>query len=98
MSPRAVLVNVARDGIVDEQALLEALKCGVISGAATDVYTTEPAGRGDSPLLSPEAAGLNLVLTPHLTWYSERTLQNLQTLLKSTVEKWCVGEIINQVR
>jgi lactate dehydrogenase-like 2-hydroxyacid dehydrogenase len=98
MSPHAVLVNVARGGIVDEKALVEALKRGAISGAATDVYATEPAGRGDSPLLSPEAAGLNLVLTPHLAWYSERTLQNLQAAMKNTIEKWCVGEIINQVR
>ncbi|KAI2732174.1 hypothetical protein CBS147332_1313 [Penicillium roqueforti] len=97
MSPHAVLVNVARGGIVDEQALLEALKCGAISGAATDVFATEPAGRGDSPLLGPEAAGLNLVLTPHLAWYSERTLQNLQAAVKNTIEKWCVGEVINQV-
>ncbi|KAJ5178206.1 uncharacterized protein N7500_000905 [Penicillium coprophilum] len=97
MSPHAVLVNVARGGIVDEEALIEALKRGAISGAATDVYAIEPAGRGDSPLLSPEAAGLNLVLTPHLAWYSERTLQNLQAMLKRTIEKWCVGEIINQV-
>ncbi|CAG8901477.1 unnamed protein product [Penicillium nalgiovense] len=92
------MISTAEGGIVDEQALVEALKRGAISGAATDVYATEPAGRGDSPLLSPEATGLNLVLTPHLAWYSERTLQNLQAAMKNTVEKWCVGEIINQVR
>jgi lactate dehydrogenase-like 2-hydroxyacid dehydrogenase len=98
MSPHAVLINVARGGIVDEQALLDALKRGAIAGAATDVYAVEPAGRSDSPLLSDEAKGLNLVLTPHLAWYSEKTLQNLQASLKNTVEKWCVGETINQVR
>jgi glycerate dehydrogenase len=98
MSPHGLLINVARGGIVDELALLEALKGGLISGAATDVYATEPAGRGDSPLLSPEAATLNLVLTPHLAWYSEKTLQNLSAAVKTTVEKWCTGEIINQVR
>ncbi|KAJ5120315.1 uncharacterized protein N7515_009703 [Penicillium bovifimosum] len=84
-------------GIVDEKALLGALKRGVIAGAATDVYAVEPAGRGDSPLLSEEAKGLNLVLTPHLAWYSEKTLRNLQATVKNTVEKWCVGETINQV-
>ncbi|KAJ5558813.1 hypothetical protein N7461_002785 [Penicillium sp. DV-2018c] len=97
MSSHAVLINVARGGIVDERALLDALKRGVIAGAATDVYAVEPAGRGDSPLLSEEAKGLNLVLTPHLAWYSEKTLQNLQKTAKETVEKWCVGETINQV-
>ncbi|KAJ5458127.1 D-isomer specific 2-hydroxyacid dehydrogenaseNAD-binding [Penicillium sp. IBT 31633x] len=98
MSPHAVLVNVARGGIVDEQALLDALKGGVIAGAATDVYAIEPAGRGDSPLLGPDAKGLNLVLTPHLAWYAERTLRNLQATVKETTEKWCAGESINQVR
>lgn len=98
MSPHGLLINVARGGIVDEQALLDALKSGSISGAATDVYATEPAGRGDSPLLNPEAAGLNLVLTPHLAWYAEKTLRDLSALLKTTIEKWYVGEPINEVR
>lgn len=98
MSPHGLLINVARGGIVDEQALLEALKGGFISGAATDVYAKEPAGRGDSPLLSPEAAALNLVLTPHLAWYSQKTLQNLSAAVKTTIEKWCTGETINHVR
>ncbi|KAJ5874157.1 uncharacterized protein N7529_002587 [Penicillium soppii] len=97
MSPHGLLINVARGGIVDEEALLQALKDGAISGAATDVYATEPAGRGDSPLLSPDAAALNLVLTPHLAWYAERTLQNLSASVKITIDKWCTGETINPV-
>ncbi|KAJ5623214.1 hypothetical protein N7490_011819 [Penicillium lividum] len=98
MSPHALLINVARGGIVDEQALLEALKSGIIAGAATDVYAIEPCGRGDSPLLSSDAAELNLVLTPHLAWYAERTLCNLQAAAKATVEAWCLGRPINQVQ
>ncbi|KAF5857820.1 hypothetical protein ETB97_005230 [Aspergillus alliaceus] len=97
MPSHAVLINVARGGIVDEGALLEALKRGDISGAAIDVYLNEPIGRGDSPLLSREATDLNLILTPHLAWFSERTLQNLQAAVKCTVERWCVGDTINQV-
>ncbi|KAL4786398.1 D-isomer specific 2-hydroxyacid dehydrogenase [Aspergillus varians] len=99
MSPQAVLINVARGGIVDEQALFDAVKSGRISGAAVDVFATEPAGRGSSPLLSPEVAalGLNLTVTPHLAWYAEMTLQNLQASVKDTVEKWCNGVICNEV-
>lgn len=97
MRAPAVLINVARGGIVNEGALLEALKQGWISGAATDVFVKEPAGRGDSPLLSAEAAGLNLVLTPHLAWFSEDTLVNLQNAVKYTVERWCAGETINDM-
>lgn len=96
-SPQAILINVARGGIVDDQALLDALKGGLIAGAATDAYAIEPAGRGDSPLLSPEADGLNLVLTPHLAWLAERTLRNLQESVRGVVEGWYRGEVVNVV-
>ena len=82
---------------MDEQALLDALKGGLIAGAATDVYAIEPAGRGDSPLLGAEADGLNLVLTPHLAWLAERTLRNLQDSVKGVVEGWYQGEVVNVV-
>ncbi|KAE8154543.1 D-isomer specific 2-hydroxyacid dehydrogenase [Aspergillus avenaceus] len=97
MSPLAVLINVARGGIVDEQALLDALVQGEIYGAALDVFLNEPIGRGDSPLLCPEANSLNLVLSPHMAWYAEKTLQNLQDSVKHVVERWCDGETVNQL-
>lgn len=60
MRPDAVLVNVARGPIVDEEALLEALRSGEIAGAALDVYEHEPA-------VQPGLVELdNVVLTPHL--------------------------------
>lgn len=61
MKPTAYLVNTSRGGVVDEAALAEALHRGDISGAALDVYDTEPLAQ-DSPLRSAP----NLVLTPHL--------------------------------
>jgi glyoxylate reductase len=60
MRPSAVLVNVARGPIVDEEALVEALEAGEIAGAALDVYEREPE-------VHPGLLGLeNVVLTPHL--------------------------------
>lgn len=95
MPCQAVLINVARGGIVDEEALVSALKQGEIFGAGMDVYANEPVGRGGSPVL--EADGLNLVLSPHLAWFAERTMGNLQAGVKETVERWCKGQTINRV-
>ncbi|CAA9305693.1 MAG: D-3-phosphoglycerate dehydrogenase [uncultured Microvirga sp.] len=61
MKPTAILVNVARGGVVVEADLVEALRARIIHGAAFDVFETEPLP-ADSPLLSLD----NLVVTPHL--------------------------------
>ncbi|PYH99696.1 glycerate dehydrogenase [Aspergillus ellipticus CBS 707.79] len=97
MSPHAVLVNVSRGGVVDEEALVKALKANQITGAATDVFEKEPAGPENSPLLAEGTEDLNLVLTPHLAWATQRTLINSERKFKETVEKWCVGELMNVV-
>src|SRR5207237_8332823 len=60
MKPEARVINVARGGIVDEDALVRALKDGLIAGAAVDVYEKEPPGR--HPLFDLE----QVVVTPHL--------------------------------
>lgn len=66
MKPTARLINCARGGVVNEQALADAVINGVIAGAAVDVFTTEPPAT-DNPLLVAAIAGCaNLLLTPHL--------------------------------
>ena len=65
MRPEALIINVARGGIVNEAALAKALREGWIAGAATDVLETEPAGLGTSPLIPDISKGEEEV--PNLT-------------------------------
>ncbi|KAJ5561109.1 D-isomer specific 2-hydroxyacid dehydrogenase NAD-binding [Penicillium sp. DV-2018c] len=97
MSSHAVLINVARGGLLMSGRCWMRSRGGLLLVRRRMFMLLSRLGGGDSPLLSEEAKGLNLVLTPHLAWYSEKTLQNLQKTAKETVEKWCVGETINQV-
>jgi D-3-phosphoglycerate dehydrogenase / 2-oxoglutarate reductase len=64
--PQAVLVNTARGGLVDEEALVEAVRDGRLAGAAVDVLESEPPPR-DHPFLGEE----RIWVTPHAAWYSE---------------------------
>ncbi|KAI0913260.1 D-isomer-specific 2-hydroxyacid dehydrogenase family protein [Ustulina deusta] len=76
MKPYALLINVSRGGIVDEKALVAALREGKIAGAGTDVYSQEPAEPASNVLLAADTADLNLVTTPHVAWYSEESFDN----------------------
>jgi len=78
MKPKAMFVNTARGGLVNEQDLAQALNEGKIAGAAVDVVSTEPI-KEDNPLLK---AG-NCIVTPHIAW---ATLSARQRLMKTTVE------------
>jgi len=60
MKPSAVLINTARGGVVDEPALIDALREKTIAGAGLDVFAKEPPDR-DNPLLRMD----NVVVTPH---------------------------------
>ncbi len=73
MKPTSRLVNCARGGIIDEEALAKAIKSGIIAGAALDVFASEPLAK-DSLLLS---AGEKLILTPHLGASTEEAQENV---------------------
>lgn len=73
MKPTAVLVNTARGGLVDQQALVSALERGTIAAAGVDVFEVEPLPAASPLLLAP-----NLLVTPHTAWYSRQALPALQ--------------------
>jgi D-3-phosphoglycerate dehydrogenase len=77
MKPTCLLVNTARGAIVDESALLRALREKRIGGAALDVYSREPLNREDHPLRALYGMD-NVILSPHLTFYTDEAMARLE--------------------
>ena len=77
MKPAAYLINTARGAIVDEAALLAALEQGAIAGAGLDVFGREPLARDGHPLSRLYALD-NVILTPHLTFYTAEAMRRLE--------------------
>jgi len=73
MRKRPYIINTARGAIIDEKALYKALKEGWIAGAALDVFEIEPPPE-NNPLFELD----NVVLTPHIAWYTEEALRRLE--------------------
>ncbi len=77
MKPGAYLINSARGAIVDEMSLVEALQSGRIAGASLDVYSSEPLALSGHPM-SPLFKMDNVILTPHLTFFTAEAMQRLE--------------------
>jgi D-2-hydroxyacid dehydrogenase (NADP+) len=92
MKPNAVIVNIGRGAIIDEAALVRALKEGWIAGAALDVFTQEP--------LSPESElwGLeNVIVTPHISGGTPRYMERAVGLFCDNLRRYLVGEDLRNV-
>ena len=84
MKSSAILVNAARGPVVNENALAQALKQGVIAGAATDVYGTEPPLKLENPLLGAP----NLIMLPHIGFATEEAFVLRLGIVVRNVEEY----------
>lgn len=94
MKPSAYIINVARGGIINEQALAAALSHQEITGAALDVLTMEPPVNGN-PLL--ELNNPNLIITPHVGWASVEARQRLLDEITLNISAFQCGEVRHSV-
>ena len=92
MKPTALLVNVARGGLVDEVALVEALRAGTIAGVALDTFAEEPIGQG-SPLRSLP----NAILSPHTAGTTAEALANGLEMVVDNVLDFLSGSVQHRV-
>jgi D-3-phosphoglycerate dehydrogenase len=87
MKPSAFFVNTSRGAVVDESALVDALRKKQIAGAGLDVFETEPLPE-NSPLRSLD----NVILTGHIAWYSEGAIKELKETVAREVFRVLRGE------
>lgn len=94
MKPTAFVINTARGGIIDESALIDALRNGTIAGAGLDVFTYEPTPF-DNPLLHLE--NVNLILMPHIGGGSGGTRMKQARDTLANLERLATGKALQQV-
>lgn len=87
MKPTAYLINTSRGPIVDEAALVAALKAGRITGAGLDVYDTEPLPRDHALRSLP-----NVTLSPHLGYVTRELLAAVYSEVVASVVAWLDGK------
>ncbi|MEF9919184.1 MAG: 2-hydroxyacid dehydrogenase [Eubacterium sp.] len=93
MKPKAILINTARGGIIDNEALAEALKDGKIAGAGIDVFEGEPPLPANHPLLGAP----NTVLTPHVAFATKESLYKRAVIVFDNIRCWLEGRPQNIV-
>ena len=92
MKPTAFLINLARGGVVDESALIDALKNGRLAGAALDVFATEPLPP-EHPLWELD----NVILTPHLGGFHDRYPEQALPTVEENIRRYLAGDTANMI-
>lgn len=92
MKPSAYVINTSRGGLIDEAALIEALREGRLAGAALDVQDPEPPAL-DNPLFGLD----NVIMTPHIGWRRYESRQRLVNLIADNILAFKAGKRLNVV-
>ncbi len=87
MKPTAYLINTARGGLVDHQALADALEAGRLAGAGLDVQEPEPPNLDERPWNDPR-----VIVTPHAAFVSQESLVNLRSRTSVQVAACLTGQ------
>jgi D-3-phosphoglycerate dehydrogenase len=92
MKPSAAIINTSRGPVIDEAALIDALRDGRLAGAGLDVYENEPISP-DNPLRTME----NVVLSSHAAWYSEDSMRDVKVKAAQAVADLLQGRVPGSV-
>lgn len=93
MAKKPLLINTARGPIIEKEALIKALKNGLISGAALDVYDKEPPLDKGDVLLNFD----NVILLPHVGYFTKEAMNKRFEIIKENLLSYINGEIKNRV-
>ena len=93
MKDGALFINTSRGGVVDEQALIDAVKSKKISGAGLDVVAVEPMEKHEE-ILDID----NIIITPHSAWAPVETRTRLVEIVKNNIKKWVAGDPVNVMK
>ena len=93
MKDGALFINTSRGGVVDEQALIDAVKSKKISGAGLDVVAVEPMEKHEEILDI-----YNIIITPHSAWAPVETRTRLVEIVKNNIKKWVAGAPVNVIK
>ena len=88
----AILINTGRGGLIDEQAVADALESGQLAAYCADVLTEEPP-RADNPLFHQP----NALITPHIAWATRDARERLMAICVENIKKFIAGEPQNVV-
>ena len=95
MKSSAILINTARGGLVNNEALIKAIENKSIAGAGIDVLDQEPPS-SDHPLMQKDYT--NLILTPHIAWAAREARQRALDRIADNIEAFQKGKPINVVK